>query len=101
MKEGQHSIGKEKAIALAESNWWEGKTPREIAMFQMFTAELCMPFGEFHKAMEAALGRPVYTHEFGLDWDGLAKELRGEREAPTFIEIVELIPSDKRIIIEV
>ena len=68
-------------------------------MFQLFTDKLCMPFTIFHAAMEKALGRPVYTHEFGLNYDGLVEELLGKKPAPTMQEIMEMIPADKRIIV--
>jgi hypothetical protein len=48
-------------------------------------------------AIEGALGRVVFTHEFGMDWDGLERELLGERPTPTIDEVMELIPIDKRI----
>jgi len=99
MNTKQNSIGTEKAIALAESHWWELCTDREIAEFQMFTVELCLPFARFHEALEKAIGRPVFTHEIAMNFDGLAAELRGEREAPTLQEIIDLIPAEKRIII--
>lgn len=95
----QQSIGSEKAIALAESNWWELCTHREIAEFQLFTAELCLPFEKFHEAVEKSLGRPVFTHEFGLNFDGIIAEFLGEREAPTMTEIMELIPAENRVIV--
>ena len=75
-------------------------TPREIAEFQMEQDRLCVPFDVFHKAIEDALGRPVYTHEFGLNRDGLRKELNGEKESPTLEEIINLIPENKRILIQ-
>lgn len=92
-------LSQEEAIALAESEFWKEMSDREIAEFQMFQDKLCVPFNVFHKAIEKALGRPVYTHEFGLNWEGLQKELRGEKPAPTFEEIVNLIPEEKRVII--
>ena len=95
----RHSIGKEKALALASSGWWKSKTAREIAEFQMFTEELSMPFGVFHEALEKALGRPVWTHELGPDWAGLAAELLGERSQPSMQEILDLIPAEKRIVL--
>lgn len=70
----RQSIGREKAIALAESNWWELCSTREAVEFQLFTEELCMPFRKFHELIEAVLGRPVYTHEFGLNYGGLVAE---------------------------
>ena len=74
------SIGKEKAIELYNSNWWEGLSHREIAEFQLFTAELSCPFDVFHEAVEKSLGRPVFTHEFGLNYDGICKEFLGEKD---------------------
>lgn len=99
MKYPQQSVGKEKAIELAKSKWWETQTPQQIAKFQFFTKELCMPFDLFHKALEKSLGRSVYTHEFALGADRIAQELLGEADAPTFQEIIDLIPKDKRVII--
>lgn len=95
----QQSIGKEKAIELAETHWWERCDHREIAEFQLFTKELCCPFGVFHEAVEKSLGRPVWTHEFGLNYDGIVQEFLGEREPPTFEEILGLIPEEKRLVV--
>lgn len=90
---------KEQAVTLAESKWWQNKTARELAMFQLHEPLLCMPFDVFHKAVEEALQRPVFTHEFGLNWDGLKKELIGESISPSLEQIIDLIPKDKRILI--
>lgn len=92
-------ITKEQAIDLADSKFWEGMTSKEIAQFQMNTPNLCMPFGIFHKALEEALGRPVWTHELGMHADDIRKELNGEKCAPTFDEIISLIPEKKRLIV--
>lgn len=95
----QQSIGRDRAIALSESKWWIGKTPRDIAKFQLFTKELSMPFDVFHEALEKALGRPVWTHELGLNFDGIIMEFLGEKDAPSISEIMDLIPEEKRIIL--
>ncbi len=99
MKYERKRIGKDKAIELAKSEWWVGKPAREIAMFQMFTAELAMPFSVFHEALEKALGRPVWTHELGLNYDGLCSELLGEKPTPSMEDIVNLIPAEKRLVV--
>lgn len=99
MKAGRVSIGKEAAIALASSGYWNDKSAREIAGFQLFTQELSMDFGTFHKAVEESLGRPVWTHEFGLNYDGIVSEFLGDSPAPSFIDIMNLIPEDKRILV--
>ena len=94
------NITSQQAKVLAESGWWEGKSARELAVFQMHTEYLCMPFSVFHEAITKALGRDVYTHEFGLDPDGLRMELQGERPKPTDEEILALIPPEKLILIK-
>lgn len=90
---------KEQAIALYQSDWWKPLSHTERALFQMFEQRLCMPFDVFHEAIEKALGRPVCTHEFGLNADGLKRELLGEKPPPTMDEILALIPADKRVLI--
>lgn len=97
----RNSIGKESAIALSKSGWWKGLPPRDVATFQMFTDELSMPFGDFHEALEKTLGRPVFTHELAMNYDGLCDELLGKVPAPSMADILNLIPEDKRIVITI
>lgn len=59
------SIGKELAINLFNSKWWERFTPRQIAVFQLFTDELCCDWNVFHESVETSLGRSVWSHQFG------------------------------------
>jgi len=93
-------LTEEEAIELYKSRFWKNMSYRERAEFQFFTKRLCMPFDVFHEAMEKTLGRPVWTHEFSsLGYKGLEKELLKEKTAPTFEEIINLIPEDKRVII--
>ena len=75
---------KKEAIKLYESEFWKDMSLRDRAVFQMFEDRLCMPFGIFHEVVEKTLGRPVFTHEFGFNRDGIKKELMEEAEAPTF-----------------
>lgn len=89
-------LTKEEAIAFCDNKLYEGMTSRQIAEFQMMQDRLCVPFDVFHKAAEEALGRPVWTHEFA-DCDSLLKELMGDKEPPTFEEIINLIPEEKRL----
>ena len=92
----------EQAIALAETGWWKDRTPEDIVSFQLFIPDglLCMDFGDFQRAVEKCLGRPVYSHEFGtVGWKRLQAEFLKEKQAPTFQEILDLIPPEKRIVI--
>lgn len=91
-------LTKQEAIAFYNNKGWEGWTSRQIAEFQMEQDLLCVPIGVFHKAIQEALGRPVFTHEFAFR-DRLSAELYGEAPHPTFEEIVSLIPKEKRILI--
>ena len=92
-------LTKEQAITFAENRLYEGMTERQIAEFQINQDRLCMPFDVFHRAIEISLGRPVYTHEFAFR-DELKKELMGEKDAPSLEDIINLIPAQKRVIIE-
>lgn len=92
-------MNKEQAIQLYNSKFWEPMSYKDRAIFQLWEDKLCMPFNVFHEAMEKALGRPVFTHEFGLNRDGLKKELLGEAPAPSLEDIINLIPEDKRLIV--
>ena len=89
---------REQAIAFGENKLYEPLSYRERAELQLFQNKLCMPFDVFHEAIEKALGRPVFTHEFAFR-DELIKELNGEKSAPTLDEIINLIPEEKRILI--
>lgn len=98
MPKFKNEITKGQALALVETKWWENKNPEEIVRFQLFTDKLCMPWSLFHKATEEALGRPVWTHEFGLAYEDLCREFLGEKQPPTMEEIFDMVPKDKIII---
>ena len=91
-------LTKEQAMALYESNIWAEWDTEKKVRTQLFQKRLCMPFDKFHEAMEKVLNRPVYTHEFG-DRHKLVLEYLGDRPAPTFQEIIDIIPADKRLIV--
>ena len=94
-------ITKEQAIELSESNFWEDMSHKEIAKFQINEKLLCMPFDIFHQAIDKTLGRPVFTHEFALNAKGIKKEINGEIGPPSFEDVMNLIPAEKRIIVMV
>lgn len=93
-------MAKEQAIAFHDARAWENLSSRQIVDIQLFQKLLCVPFDVFHKALEEQLGRPVYTHELGLNYGGLVREYQGASEAPTLEAIFSLIPEDKRVIIQ-
>ena len=91
-------LTREQAIKLYDSEWWKNCSDREIVGFQLFTRRLCLPFSEFHRAVEAVLGRPVRIHEFGSNGK-LKEEFLGEKPTPTFEEIMSLIPKEKLVLV--
>lgn len=90
---------KDEAVALMATKFWENMSHEDRAKFQLYEDRLCMPFDVFHEAIEKALGRSVWTHEFALNRDGLKEELLGEAEGPTMADIFNLIPEEKRLVV--
>lgn len=101
MSDVKVNLTKEEATALYESKFWEPMSYRDRAVFQMNEGRLCMPFEVFHEAMEKTLGRPIFTHEFGFNYNGLLNELMNGAPAPSLKEIINLIPADKRTVVAV
>jgi len=91
----------EQAKTLHDSGFWEKMSYEERAKFQLVQDRLCMPFDIFHEAIEKHLKRPVYTHEFGLNREGLMREVFEGAPPPTLDEIINLVPEDKRILIKI
>ena len=81
---------KEEAIELCESGWWKTASDNEIVAFQLFEDRLCLPFSEFHRAISAVLGRPVYTHEFAFR-DILQEEYLTNRPLLTLGESMSIL----------
>ncbi len=93
---------KKQAIAFHDSEAWKAWSVLDRALFQLQEPLLCMPFAVFQEAVEKALGRPVFTHEFAFGGrERMLEELCGDRTAPTLIEIMELIPEEKRVVVVV
>lgn len=74
-----------------------GPNGRERAMEALRTTTCHFPC--YHARVEQLVGRPVWTHEIGLNWPGLVKEARWEDRPATMEEIIDLIPEEKRIIV--
>lgn len=94
-------LTKEQAISFSESKAYEGMSHEKIAEFQINQDKICMPFEVFHEAVEKTIGRPVYTHEFGMNLKGIKAEIMEGREPPSFDDIIGLIPRDKLIVVAV
>lgn len=95
----EEQISKEQSIKLAESGVWKEWDPHKLVRFQLFQKRLSVDFAAFHEALEAVLDRPVFTHEMGINYDGIVEEYLDvtNTSVPTFKELVEYIPEDVRI----
>lgn len=78
----------EQAIALAKTEWWKTSEPKDIVALQLYQDKLCMPFANFHLAVEKVLDRPVFTHEFAHH-ELLKQEFEGKAPPPSFEEIID------------
>ena len=99
-KWAEKQLTTEQAIAMADSGVWKEWTAEQVVRFQLFQEKLCMDFSHFQKCMQDVLGRPVWTHEFAFR-DELVKEYLGVKETPSFEDILNLIPKEKRLVIGV
>ena len=59
-----------------ENYWWDSKDSVQVAMYQIFENFLMVDFSLFHEGLEKLVGRPVWTHELGLNVEGIRDEAR-------------------------
>lgn len=57
-----------------ENRWWASEDKKVLGYYQLMNPLLLVPFDKFHEALEFLLGRPVWTHELGLNYEGLKYE---------------------------
>ena len=92
-------VTEEEAIKIYESGIWKDWSDEDLVAFQLFQKRLCVPFNVFHRSIEKVLDRPIFTHEFGLNYNRLVAEYLGKNPKPSFEDIINLIPEEKRIVI--
>lgn len=92
-------LTKEEAITLFESGIWKEWTDIKLAWFQLNQNKVCVEWSRFAEAIEAVLGRSVYTHEFGLNKQGLIDEFMGIVSPPSIDDIIAMIPVGKELIV--
>lgn len=94
-------LTQEQAIAVYESGEWKDWGDEEIVKFQLYQDRLAVPFDKFHAAVGRVLGRSVWTHEFSSsNHANLIAEYEKRRPAPTFADILALLPQDRVIVVE-
>lgn len=57
-----------------DNRWWLSDDKRVLGYYQLMNPILLVSFDKFHKALEFLLGRPVWTHEMGQNYEGLKAE---------------------------
>lgn len=87
------------AIAFHDRREWKQWNDKQIVDLQLYQDRWCVPFDRFHAAVEAVLGRPVWTHEFA-NMKRLQEEYEGLRPTATFGEILAQLPQEKVIILD-
>lgn len=90
---------REEAVAFAQHGLWRHLSVKDRGRLQLCQSLLCMPLEAFHEGIEALLGRPVFTHEFAF-MDRLRSEAEGHMPTPSLFDILELIPADKRVVLD-
>ena len=53
-----------------DNRWWTSEDKKVLGYYQLMNPILLVPFDKFHEALEFLLGRPVWTHEMGLNYEG-------------------------------
>lgn len=91
-------LTKEQAIQFYRSEAWKKLDTKTLALFQLEQRLLCCPFDVFHQAVEETLQRPICTHEF-RNVAVLLEEANGLKKAPTFEEIMAMLPPEKTIVV--
>src|SRR5579859_5066392 len=94
----EYQLTKEEAINFAKSGIWKKWDDEKIVRFQLFQKKLAMDFSKFQTALSKVLGRDVFTHELA-NRESIVEEYLGAKNPPTFEEIVNMIPKDKRSIL--
>jgi hypothetical protein len=94
-------LTKAEAIAFAASGIWKEWTPEQRGIYQLYQERLCMDAAAFHEGIEAALGRPVWTHEFA-NQQALIDELEGKTQKATLSDVIgKLAPyTNKGVVVQ-
>ena len=68
-----------------DNRWWLSEDKRVLGYYQLMNPRLLVSFDKFHEALEFLLGRPVWTHEMGLNYEVLKAEaeraFKGEQDS--------------------
>ena len=59
-----------------DNRWWLSKDKRVLGYYQLMNLNRCLlvSLDKFHEALEFLLGRPVWIHEMGLNYEDLKAE---------------------------
>ena len=57
-----------------DNRWWTSEDKKVLGYYQLMNPILLVSSDKFHDALVFLLGRPVFTHEMGLNYEGLKAE---------------------------
>ena len=89
-------LTQEQALVFYDSRAWEHMDDRQKVEFQIIQDRLCMPFGDFQKALSNALGHPVFPAQLGTARQNLTDELLTGRPRPSLSDLISMLPPDQR-----
>lgn len=92
-------LTKEQAIELAKTEWWKDVNFASVAAFQVTQNKLCCPIDVYKESLVKTLNREVFTHELSQP-EKLIAEMNKEKKAPSFAEIVAMMPQGKSAVIK-
>jgi integrase len=75
--------------------WWASNNPTEVFWGQINEKISIVSFEKYHAYAEKAMGRPIFTHEFG-DPQALIDEFVERISKPTLEDILKKIPAIKQ-----
>jgi integrase len=75
--------------------WWASNNPTEVFWGQINEEISIVSFEKYHAYAEKAMGRPIFTHEFG-DPQALIDEFVERISKPTLEDILKKIPAIKQ-----
>lgn len=86
-------LTKEQCFALANSVAWSLMDKSSRAAFQLEQDLICIPFPELQQTVSEIVGYSVYTHAFhpALCVE-LREQVRAKVRAPTFAEVLAMLP---------
>jgi len=92
----EFQLTKKQAVEIADRELWKKWNDKELVRMQLFQKRLLVPLDQFQMAVQRCIGRPVWTHELGMESSlfRIQKDFLKEDLPPSEEEILKMIPED-------